>query len=160
MQTAHACVSCPTSVLSFSFRPPFLPSETLALSVIAEKALPPLVAALSEESEDHLKAALAWALGQVGRHTPDHAKAVSDTGVLGALVTLEAEPGGSEDLRTKCRRALKSIIGKLTHLPALDALVHRPLPEGVMKMVLEQVRGQTVPGTGRVDGQQIQAKCR
>jgi hypothetical protein len=36
-------------------------------------------------------------------------------------------------------RALKSIIAKLTHLPALDALVHRALPESVMKMVLEQV---------------------
>jgi hypothetical protein len=119
-------------------------SETLALSVIAEKALPPLVAALGEESEDHLKAATAWTLGQIGRHTPDHAKAVSDTGVLASLVAMEADGGGSEDLRTKCRRALKSVIGKLTHLPALDALVHRPLPEGVMKMVLEQVCASSV----------------
>lgn len=54
-------------------------------------------------------------------------------------VSLEADATSSEDLKTKCRRALKSIISKLTHLPALDALVHRPLPEGVMKMVLEQV---------------------
>lgn len=49
-------------------------SETLALSVIAEKALPPLVAALAEETEDHLKSATAWVLGQIGRHTSDHAK--------------------------------------------------------------------------------------
>lgn len=112
----------------------------MALSVIAEKALPPLVAALGEESEDHLKSATAWTLGQIGRHTPDHAKAVSDTGVLSQLVSFEADGASSEDLRTKCRRALKSVIGKLTHLPALDALVHKPLPEGVMKMVLEQVR--------------------
>lgn len=55
-------------------------SETLALSVIAEKALPPLVTALGEEPEDHLRSATAWTLGQIGRHTPDHAKAVSDTG--------------------------------------------------------------------------------
>jgi hypothetical protein len=27
-----------------------------------------------------VKAATAWALGQLGRHTPDHAKAVADTG--------------------------------------------------------------------------------
>jgi hypothetical protein len=59
--------------------------------------------------------------------------------VLTTLVSLEGDSASSEDLKTKCRRALKSIIGKLTHLPALDALVHRPLPEGVMKMVLEQV---------------------
>lgn len=114
-------------------------SETLALSVIAEKALPPLVAALNEEPEDHLKSATAWTLGQVGRHTPDHAKSVADTGALATLVSLEGDAAASEDLRTKCRRALKGIIAKLTHLPALDALVHRNLPEGVMKMVLEQV---------------------
>jgi hypothetical protein len=40
-------------------------SETLALGVIAEKGLPPLVVALAEEPEDHLKAATAWTLGQV-----------------------------------------------------------------------------------------------
>lgn len=49
-------------------------SETLALSVVAEKALPPLVQAINEETEDHLKSATAWTLGQIGRHTPDHAK--------------------------------------------------------------------------------------
>jgi hypothetical protein len=55
-------------------------SETLALAVIAEKGLAPLCAAVAEEQEDHLRAAAAWSLGQVGRHTPDHAKAVADTG--------------------------------------------------------------------------------
>eukprot|EP00877_Chromochloris_zofingiensis_P010277 jgi/Chrzof1/5502/Cz16g05190.t1 len=114
-------------------------SETLALAVIAEKGLAPLVMAVAEEPEDHLKSATAWSLGQIGRHTPDHAKAVADTGVLTTLVTLESHPSSSEDLTTKCRRALKSIVAKLTHLPALDALVHQQLPESVMRMVLEQV---------------------
>jgi len=114
-------------------------SETLALSVVAEKGLPPLVSALREEAEDYMKSASAWSLGQVGRHTPDHAKAVADTGVLPQLVTLEADPASSEDLRTKCKRSLKAVVAKLTHLPALDALVHRSLPESIMKMVLEQI---------------------
>lgn len=60
-------------------------------------------------------------------------------GVLLNLVALESATGSSEDLSTKCRRALKSIVAKLTSLPALDALVHQQLPESVMKMVLEQV---------------------
>lgn len=60
-------------------------SETLALAVIAEKGLAPLCAAVAQGAEDHVRAAAAWSLGQVGRHTPDHAKAVADTGdaVLG-----------------------------------------------------------------------------
>jgi hypothetical protein len=52
---------------------------------------------------------------------------------------MESAAGSSEDLATKCRRALKSVVAKLTALPALDALVHQALPEGIMKMVLEQV---------------------
>jgi hypothetical protein len=52
---------------------------------------------------------------------------------------MESAPGSSEDLATKCRRALKSVAAKLTALPALDALVHQALPEAMMRMVLEQV---------------------
>lgn len=68
-------------------------------------------------------------------------KLVLHAGVLLTLVFLESAPGSSEDLATKCRRALKSVVAKLTSLPALDALVHQQLPESVMKMVLEQVGG-------------------
>ena len=97
------------------------------------------MAAQSEEPEDHMKAAAAWSIGQIGRHTPDHAKAVADTGVLLVLSSLESAASSSEDLKTKARRALKAVVTKLTHLPALDALVQRDLPEGVMKVVLEQL---------------------
>ena len=38
------------------------------------QGLPPLVEAVQEEEEDHMKAAAAWTIGQIGRHTPDHAK--------------------------------------------------------------------------------------
>jgi hypothetical protein len=48
------------------------------------------VACLAEEAEDHLRAATAWTLGQIGRHTSDHAKAVADTGALLGSVRLEA----------------------------------------------------------------------
>jgi hypothetical protein len=134
-------------------------SEALALAVIAEKGLVPLVAALADEPDDHVKAATAWTLGQVGRHTPDHAKAVADTGVLLALAALQVDPAPAdaapaskaptaaataaaargEDLRLKARRSLKAVVGKLTHLPALDALVQQDLPEGVLLAALEQL---------------------
>lgn len=60
-------------------------------------------------------------------------------GVLISLVGLEQSPSSSEDLSSKCRRALKAVVPKLTSLPALDALVHQQLPESVMKLLLEQV---------------------
>ena len=109
----HAGPDCQPCVSSFATL-----SRLLALQA-------PLVQALNEEPEDHMKSATAWSIGQVGRHTSDHAKAVADTGVLPLLVTLENDAHSSEDLKTKCRKALKAVVAKLTNLPALDMLVHR-----------------------------------
>lgn len=84
-----------------------------------------MAAAVAEEAEDHVKSAGVWTLGQIGRHTPNHARAVADTGVLLDFVTLEGDTRSSEDLKGKCRKALKAILGKLTHLPTLDVLLRR-----------------------------------
>jgi len=128
-------------------------SETLATAVIASKGVAPLFAALVEEPEDHIKSASAWSLGQVGRHTPDHAKAVADAGVLTKLVAVGSLAASSEDLKTKCTRALKFIIEKLTDLSALDkTLQERDLPAEVVKFVVQQI-SKVLPNdpTGRHD---------
>lgn len=115
-------------------------SETLATAVIASKGIGPLFAALVEEPEDHVKSASAWSLGQIGRHTPNHAKAVADSGVLSKLVAVGSLPSSSEDLRVKCVRALRFIIEKLTDLAALDrTLQERGLPHEVIKFVVHQI---------------------
>lgn len=59
--------------------------------------------ALSEEPEDHIQAAAAWALGQIGRHTPEHAKAVAVANVLPRLLESYLRAGATEDLQTKVR---------------------------------------------------------
>jgi len=76
-----------------------------------------------------LRASHAWPRAtQVARHTPEHARAAADAGALPALVAAEAGAGVSEDLRAKCRKALKLAVSHLTHLPALDALAQRRAP--------------------------------
>ncbi len=60
-----------------------------------------LAIALSEENEDHIQAASAWALGQIGRHTPEHAKAVAVANVLPKLLQAYLRADVSEDLQTK-----------------------------------------------------------
>ena len=57
-------------------------SETLAMAVIVSKGVNQLAIILSDEQEDHIKAATVWALGQIGRHTPEHAKAIAVSNVL------------------------------------------------------------------------------
>lgn len=47
------------------------------------------------------QAATAWALGQIGRHTPEHAKAVALTNVLESLLFCCRNSASSEDLQAK-----------------------------------------------------------
>lgn len=112
-------------------------SETLALAIIVSKAIPVLREALIAEPEDHLKAASVWALGQIGRHTPDHARAIAEHDVLRHLLACMVHEESSEDLQTKSKRALKGILAKCTHLQALQPLL-RDAPIKVQKYVLRQ----------------------
>lgn len=78
-------------------------SENLAMAVIISKGAPQMSVCLSEEPEDHIKAATAWALAQIGRHTPEHARAVAVTNILPVLLSLYMSPESSEDLQVKVR---------------------------------------------------------
>ena len=101
-------------------------SETLALAVVVSKGIPPLKDALINEPEDHVKAAAAWAVGQLGRHSPEHARALAEADVLRRLLAVYLHPDSSEDLQLKAKRALKSVVQKCTHLPALEPLLDAP----------------------------------
>lgn len=112
-------------------------SENLAMSVIVSKGVVQLAITLSEETEDHIQAAAAWALGQIGRHTPEHAKAVAQAKVLPRLLELHLGEGSSEDLQAKSKKALKNILGRCVHLPALEPLLH-DAPPNILKHVVGQ----------------------
>lgn len=112
-------------------------SETLALAIIVSKGVAPLKEALVTEPEDHIKAASAWSLGQIGRHTSDHARALAEGDVLRHLLACMVHQDSSEDLKTKSKRALKAILAKCTHLQALQPLL-REAPVKVQKYVLKQ----------------------
>jgi len=112
-------------------------SETLALAVVVSKGIPPLKDALINEPEDHIKAAAAWSLGQIGRHSPDHARALAEADVLRRLLAVYLHQDSSEDLQTKAKRALKSVIQKCTHLPALEPLLQES-PPNILKYVVQQ----------------------
>ncbi|EFJ25759.1 hypothetical protein SELMODRAFT_99379 [Selaginella moellendorffii] len=114
--------------------------ESLSTTIIQSNGVKPLVDALTNEQEDHIQSASAWSLGQVGRHSPVHSLAVAEAGVLPQLVTRLLAETSSEDLRSKCKRALKAIIEHLTHIPALDSLLQGPpLPIETLKYVIAQL---------------------
>ncbi|ORY45333.1 ARM repeat-containing protein [Rhizoclosmatium globosum] len=128
-------------------------SETLALAVILAKGVPPLAQALVTETEEHIKAACAWSLGQIGRHSPDHAKILADNAVLPKLLkvltstsnptaapnnALEDDKDVGSDLKTKTKRALKCILEKTLYLDALEPLLQPSTPFNVLKYVVGQ----------------------
>ncbi|MCO5560205.1 hypothetical protein L7F22_013815 [Adiantum nelumboides] len=128
----------PAGIMALGFIAAF--DEALANIVIASNGIPPLLDALCNEQEDHLKSASAWSLGQIGRHSSVHALAIAEAMVLPRLVSTFLSPTSSEDLQNKCKKALKAITDHLTHLSALDALLQGPrLPEGILKFVVAQL---------------------
>ncbi|KAI9175852.1 hypothetical protein H9P43_006216 [Blastocladiella emersonii ATCC 22665] len=70
-------------------------SETLALAVVVAQGIPALMEVLSTEAEPTVKAACAWTLGQIGRHSPDHAKALAAHAVLPKLLALLTQPSNA-----------------------------------------------------------------
>ena len=93
--------------------------------------------ALVSEKEDHMKAAAVWTLGQVGRHTPDHSLSLAEAGVFAPIVVLLSRADSSDDLRLKCKRALKAVVGKCTDAAALAPLLRDANPK-VNKYALAQ----------------------
>ncbi|CAG9315411.1 unnamed protein product [Blepharisma stoltei] len=117
--------------------------ESLAMGVIVSKGIPPLKDALKNEGEDHIKAASAWSLGQIGRHSADHARALAELDVPNCLLAAYIDEQSSEDLKTKSKRALKSIVQMCTYLPALEPLLQLA-PPNILKYVINQF-AKTLP---------------
>lgn len=112
-------------------------SETLALAITTSNGILPLKDALLNETEDYIRAAAAWSLGQLGRHSPDHAKALANADVFSKLIEVYSSPGSSEDLKEKCKKALKGSIQKCTALTALEPLLYKT-PDKILKYIVQQ----------------------
>ncbi|XP_014771891.1 sperm-associated antigen 6 [Octopus bimaculoides] len=112
-------------------------AENLAMAVIVSKGATQLAQIFTEKEEDHLQSAAAWSLGQIGRHTPEHSKAVALTNVLSFLLQKYLDTSSSEDLQIKCKKALKNILQKCVYLPALEPLLI-DAPPNILKYVIGQ----------------------
>lgn len=72
------------------------------------QGVPQLALCLTEEREDHIIAATAWSLGQIGCHTSEHAKTVVLSNVLPKMLELYMDTSSSEDLKEKVSSRLHS----------------------------------------------------
>lgn len=114
--------------------------EALSQSLLTAGAAAKVNDVLIEEREDHLMAASAWTLGQLGRHTPHHAKAVADTNAVSSLINAYAAESASDDLQKKCERSVRFICSKLTDTHSLDAALREDaLDENLISPLVSQL---------------------
>lgn len=97
--------------------------EGLAQRVIDAAGVPALKDVMLEEKEDHIRAASVWAVGQTGRHSPSHARALAEADVLRHVLDAHLADESSDDLREKSKRCLKAVIAQCDHVMALQRCV-------------------------------------
>ena len=85
-------------------------SETLAATVIAENGVSPIVDVVRNEEDDVMKSAAVWTLGQIGKHSSEHAKAVAETGL-----SLPQSPSRPEAVQRDLARACGLRCARICH---------------------------------------------
>lgn len=118
-------------------------SESNASTIILAKCIPHLKDALIKEHQDHIKAASAWTLGQLGSHSESNAKAMAENDIPKDLLDVYIDPMSSEDLKKKSKKALKSILSQCTYLQNLQPLI-TVAPDDILVYILQQF-AKTLP---------------
>ncbi|MCQ2817499.1 MAG: hypothetical protein MJ252_09570 [archaeon] len=124
-------------ILSLGFIASF--KSDLALNVIEARAITQLRDALQNEPSHHLKAAACYALGHIGRHSPRHAKEVSEANVLSLMLFYYKNAKSSEYLQEKAKNGLEKIISNCSNLSALEPLL-QVSPDDILKDILVQYK--------------------
>ena len=121
------------------------------MTIISNRGVEPIKNTLVSTSNVELQVQCAEALKEIGKHSPDHAKALAELGILQTLLQLylnkQALLATSDDddfderkkpePQTSCKRALKAIIRECSYLPALYPLLQYA-PEKILKYVCAQ----------------------
>lgn len=112
--------------------------KDLARNVVQCKGHIALVNAMKEVTEDHIKAAAAWSLGQIGRHSAELAKDLAEQNAMEALLEVYMKVEDKSDWKKKAKDALKRIIHECQEMDALQPLLEKA-PEKIVKHVVAQM---------------------
>lgn len=112
-------------------------NEKLAEATIDVYGINYLKDALETETLPYIKAAACYALGQIGKHAPKHARKVAEQQVLSMMLFNVVTTDENDDLNRKARRSLKKIIKNCNYLQALEPML-KIAPPKVLKHILEQ----------------------
>ena len=112
--------------------------KEMAKTVVQLKGHIALMDSLEHDKETHIKAAAAWSLGQIVKHSAELGSGLNDQKVMNALLKayLYAEEKG--DLQNKARRALRTMIQQCQEMSALAPLLGSA-PVKILKHVVAQI---------------------
>lgn len=113
-------------------------SQSLAMSLINENAAAVCLKTFTSSKLPSVKAAAGWALGQMGKHSPEHASSLTKHNVLELLLGTHLDSAATDEVKLKTKRALKLIIEKCAEIEALQPLINQA-PENILKYVLLQI---------------------
>jgi hypothetical protein len=123
------------AIMALGFIAGFDPA--MAKSVVQAKGHSALVDTLRGSPETHIKAAAAWSLGQIGKHSAVVGQELTKEKVLESLLEAFNQAEEKGDLQKKARRALKSMIEQCQEMSALRPLLEAP--EKIVKHVVAQM---------------------
>jgi hypothetical protein len=118
------------------------------MSVLGCKAILILGTILHESKDENVLAVTAWTLGQIGKHSPEHAKAVASANLFPRLVQLYTNEESGEDLKFKCKLALKLCLQKCLLTSALEPLLYDAPPEHTEVCSRTVQQGRSLCGFG------------
>lgn len=113
-------------------------SDTLALAVISGGVIASLSSSLVDEPEDSVRSVTAWVLGQIGRHSPEHARQLVDADCLRKLLAVFIHQSSSDELRDKCEAAFKRIVQNVVDVSKLEPLIAGS-PQRLLIFVVKQL---------------------
>lgn len=122
-------------------------SPDLSTKVIKAGAVPVIHDALVGDRNQACKAAAAWALGQIGQHSTEHVVVMGEENVYRNLVSLMQTESSTDDLKLKCKKALKAMLAQVADIKALEPLLGDAPPK-VQKYVLRQLC-ETLPSNAQ-----------
>ena len=132
-------------------------SDTLALAVISGGLVPSLASSLLDESEESVRGVTAWLLGQIGKHSPEHARALLDAETLRKLLAVFIHPSSSDDLRDKCEASFKRIVRNVVEVTKLEPLISDTPPRLLTPVVRQLSKILAKSSEGRK--QFVQSGC-
>lgn len=119
-------------------------SDQLAMSVLGCDGIIELTSILNLSTDDATLSVTAWTLGQIGKHSPEHAKSIAAANCFPRLLALYLDNCTSEDLKYKCKTTLKQCLQKCVLLSALEPLLY-DAPPNILKYILGQFSKVSTP---------------